>query len=275
MDDTMALLAIDTATSTLSLALGDRAGHVLAAWTTRVARMHATLLNPLIDEMLAALNMDLSDLEGVIAGVGPGSYTGVRIGVTAAKTLAFALGIPVLPVSSLAAAAYSLRCCTGLVVPVWDARRGAVYTAVYRSQHGHFSQLAADARRDLAAFGETLSTIADDGETVYLLGDSALQAQREWQEQSGLTRIIVYGETTEVRAEDLFALGCERFAQRLPGREEGSHGENANALVPRYLQLAEAEARWLQKERGSEDDGPERTIISPDDRSGHRSCHAD
>ncbi|MHB1626982.1 MAG: tRNA (adenosine(37)-N6)-threonylcarbamoyltransferase complex dimerization subunit type 1 TsaB [Bacilli bacterium] len=264
----MALLAIDTSTSTLSLALGDRAGHVLAAWTTRVARMHATLLNPLIDEMLAALNMDLSDLEGVIAGVGPGSYTGVRIGVTAAKTLAFALGIPALPVSSLAAAAYSLRCCTGLIVPVWDARRGAVYTAVYRSRDGHFSQLATDARRDRAAFGETLNTIAD-GDTVHLLGDSALQAQREWQEQSGLTRIIVYGETAAVRAEDLFALGCESFAQRLPGREEGSHGENANALVPRYLQLAEAEARWLQKERGSGDDGSGRTVISPNDSSGH------
>ncbi len=271
----MALLAIDTATSTLSLAVGDGAGQVFAAWTTRVARMHATLLNPLIDEMLANLNMNLSDLEGVIAGVGPGSYTGVRIGVTAAKTLAFALGIPVLPVSSLAAAAYSMRWCAGLVVPVWDARRGAVYTAVYRSQHGHFSQVVADARRDRAAFGETLSTITGGNEPVYLLGDSASLAQREWQEKNGLKRIIVCGEAAAVRAEDLYALGCERFAQGLSGREEGGHGENAHALVPRYLQMAEAEARWLRKERGSGDDGSERTIISPDDRSGHRSCDAD
>ncbi len=265
----MALLAIDTATSTLSLACGDRAGVVFAAWTTRVTRMHATLLNPLIDEMMAALNMDLTDLEGVIVGVGPGSYTGVRIAVTAAKTLAFALRIPVLPVSSLAAAAYSLRWCAGLVVPVWDARRGAVYTAVYRSEYGRFTQLVTDARRDRAVFGETLRTIAGENETVYLLGDSAVLAQREWQEQSGLERIIVYGETAAVRAEDLYALGCKGFAQRISGHEEGSHGENAHALVPSYLQLAEAEARWLQTQWGSGDDESERTVISPDDCSGH------
>ena len=112
----MVILAMDTSTDQLSLALGKDDGALIASWTSAVPKMHATLFHPVLDQMLAAVHINLQDLGAIVVGVGPGSYTGVRIAVTAAKVFAYTLNIPVVTVSSLEAAAYSARAHHGLVV---------------------------------------------------------------------------------------------------------------------------------------------------------------
>ncbi len=247
----MALLAIDTATSTLALAVGDDDGHVLAAWSSRIPKMHATYVNPLIDEMLATVGFDLRDIKGIIVGMGPGSYTGIRIGVTVAKVLAIARGIAVVGQSSLASAAYALRLQYGLVAVLWDARRHSAYTVAYRVQYGAFVEVLSEEKRDIASFMGLLAHEVQTGEAVYLLGDVAGVAAQEYASAFSCNPVIVYDATASVYAENLLSLGYLELHKKMRSLEVSDHGKEAHVLVPRYLQLAEAEARWLEKRRGS------------------------
>src|SRR5690606_32044529 len=84
-----------------------------------------------IARALQEARVDKRELDAIAVGVGPGSFTGLRIGLATAKGLAFALDLPVVPVSTLAAAAYGTGAQAGLVVPLFDAKRGQVFTGVY------------------------------------------------------------------------------------------------------------------------------------------------
>lgn len=259
----VALVAFDTATPSLSLALADDEGRLLASWTTRVPRLHARMLHPLLDEMMEHTGLAPEDLHGVAVGVGPGSYTGVRIGVTAAKTLAYARRIPLAGVSSLAAAALPARAAgPALLAVAWDARRGDVYGGAYRAA-GESGACRAALREvvseDRLAVGELARKIADElaraGETsVALAGDGAglvLQALAD-----RAVDAVVWESAADVRAEHVLALGFASLRDRLQAGEEGVHEREAHTLSPRYLQLAEAEARLrLAQRRGSDAGG--------------------
>ncbi|MFS0836655.1 tRNA (adenosine(37)-N6)-threonylcarbamoyltransferase complex dimerization subunit type 1 TsaB [Paenibacillus sp. 1P03SA] len=139
------VLALDTSTASLAVALL-RDGCLAGEKHTIVERNHSIHLMPHLQELLASRGIQPKDLAAVVAGQGPGSYTGVRIAVTAAKTFAWSLGIPAAAVSSLEALAFGGR--TALLadaagsgaddvvrwfVPLMNARRGQAFTAVYAS----------------------------------------------------------------------------------------------------------------------------------------------
>ncbi|WP_405080506.1 tRNA (adenosine(37)-N6)-threonylcarbamoyltransferase complex dimerization subunit type 1 TsaB [Paenibacillus chitinolyticus] len=139
------VLALDTSTASLAVALLQD-GRVVAEKHTIVERNHSIHLMPHLQELLASRGIRPNDLSAVVAGQGPGSYTGVRIAVTAAKTFAWSLGIPAAAVSSLEALALGAR--TALLaepadagsdgavrwfVPLMNARRGQAFTALYAS----------------------------------------------------------------------------------------------------------------------------------------------
>lgn len=234
----MVFLTMDTATEVLCLGLGDETGKMLAAWTSVAPKMHATLLHPLLDEMLAAVGLEIGDLHGIMVGVGPGSYTGVRIAVTAAKVLAYTLNIPVVPVSSLEAAAYAAHLHHGLVVVAWDARRHAVYSAAYRSDpvHGGWSMALPEMRRDYSLLAEEIQAILKAEEPVVVLGNGATQLI-ELLNQKGNDRTVgVYEQYTQLTGESILQVGLLR----------GYAGVGVHGLVPNYLQLAEAQARLVK-----------------------------
>ena len=263
----MPFLALDTATPELTLAIGDENGRLRAAWSARAPRMHATLLHPALDELLADLGLEPGDIEGVAVGIGPGSYTGVRIGVTAAKTWAFACRVPVAGVSSLAAAARAAVAGAGagasreaVGAAVWDARRGDVYAGAYeaRALRGTAAAppLIASARVDGGEFADRLAALPGvrEGRPVLLCGDAAARVAALLLERCPGCRCGVGDERAAVRAEDVLALGLPSLAARLRNRKEGDDEQDAHALVPGYLQLAEAEARWRSRQ-GSDADG--------------------
>lgn len=99
---------------------------------------------PAIDELLKECGLKPSDLTQIAVAKGPGSYTGVRIGVTIAKTLAWSLNIPVKTVSSLEVLAANGRFFQGLICPLFDARRGQVYTGLYQYRDGKLHGLEED-----------------------------------------------------------------------------------------------------------------------------------
>jgi tRNA threonylcarbamoyl adenosine modification protein YeaZ len=134
------ILAIDTSTDTASLALAQD-NTVQAELTWRSKQNHTTQLLPNLNQLFKMTGTDAKSLTAIIIAQGPGSFNGLRVGVSAAKGLAFSLGIPIIGVNSLAVAAYQYAD-TGLpVCAIFNAGRSEVATATYQKKYGKWQQL--------------------------------------------------------------------------------------------------------------------------------------
>ena len=137
---TMLFLGVDTATAVGSLALA-RGGEVLGAKTivedaARRSAEHSAELGPALDSLLERCGVSLNDLSGIGVGLGPGSYTGLRVGIAFAKGLEFGLGVPLVGVPSFEAIAYACRDFGGTICALVDARMGGIYAGLYRVRAG-------------------------------------------------------------------------------------------------------------------------------------------
>ena len=138
----MNLLAVDTSTSTGGVAVL-KEGRIVASLQVTTAKTHAKRLMSAIDTVLSMAEMDLKACHAFAVTVGPGSFTGLRIGVSAVKGLAFATGLPVTGVSSLDVLAFQFPWLSLGICPMLDARKGQVYTALYRWRpDGQWDQVA-------------------------------------------------------------------------------------------------------------------------------------
>ncbi len=136
-------LAIDTATDTASLALIQE-GEVLAELTWRCRQNHTTQLLNQLAQLLNQSGLKLQSASGIIIARGPGSFNGLRVGISTAKGLAFSLGIPIVGISSLEAAAYQ-HAATGLpVCPIFNAGREQIATARYQKKGNEWCQLVSE-----------------------------------------------------------------------------------------------------------------------------------
>lgn len=160
----MKILCLDTSSDKLLTGLYQN-GSVLKEIRSSEKRSHGMLLVPTIEKLLDDLKLTTKDIDALAVDIGPGSFTGLRIGVTVAKTLSFSLKIPLRGISSLEIAASSLPKEENLIVPVMDARRGNVYTASYRNLEGYprrQSDFLLIRRRDLVKqFTETVTFIEE------------------------------------------------------------------------------------------------------------------
>lgn len=128
----MLILGIETSSTQVSCALGGPDGVLAAAQVNRGQR-HAELLSPMIGQVCDAAGVPLASVEAVAVGVGPGLFTGLRVGLATAKAIAFGLGVPAIGVGSLDLLAFPVRFAECRIVAVSDARRSEVFWATYRS----------------------------------------------------------------------------------------------------------------------------------------------
>lgn len=128
----MNLLSIDTSTDYLSLAV-TRDAKVIARVHKKVPMMHSTLLVPTVAELLKKAKIAISGLDGFCISAGPGSFTGLRIGVTTAKGFAYVFGKKIAAVPTLDVIADNAKTHKGIICPILDARKGKVYACIYRS----------------------------------------------------------------------------------------------------------------------------------------------
>ena len=126
------ILLIDTATARLSVALAED-GAVVASRICEEARQQASLTAPLVQEVLQSQGIRVADCDAVCVSSGPGSYTGLRVGVSTAKGLAFGAGLPLIAIGTLDILAHAVSAGPSFVIPMIDARRMEVYTAVYNA----------------------------------------------------------------------------------------------------------------------------------------------
>ena len=152
----MKILIIDTSGPVCGVAVMDET-KVYSEFTAQNRNTHSTSLMPMIEAALNAAGTELKDLDAVAAVTGPGSFTGVRIGVATAKGLAHGAGLPCIPVDALEALAFSAGSFEGIVCPIQDARAGQVYGAAFRKEE----RLTGDAPMKLEEFLNTAGALGD------------------------------------------------------------------------------------------------------------------
>jgi tRNA threonylcarbamoyl adenosine modification protein YeaZ len=136
-------LAIDTSTDSASLALVQE-GKVLAEATWRCGQNHSVELLPRLAHLLNETKVSLQSISCIIVAKGPGSFNGLRVGISTAKGLAFSLGIPIIGISSLELEAYQYAETGMLICPIFNAGRGEIATAMYQKKGNKWCQLAAE-----------------------------------------------------------------------------------------------------------------------------------
>lgn len=165
----MYILNIETATKNCSVSLAKNGETILCKELAEKGYSHAEKLHVFIEEVLQETGIGVPDLKAIAVSKGPGSYTGLRIGVSSAKGLCYALGIPLISVDTLQVLAHQVAVEKGLIVPMIDARRMEVYSAVFDSNHILISAVQAEIL--------TESSYAEITEPIYFIGDCQEKCQ--------------------------------------------------------------------------------------------------
>jgi tRNA threonylcarbamoyladenosine biosynthesis protein TsaB len=227
----MILVAIETSTPRTSVALGSQNG-ILGEVALAGGRPGHELVVPAMDHLLRWSKTSISSVAGVVVGVGPGLFTGLRVGVQSAKTLAQVLRVPIVGLGSLDTLAFAARHSAKTIVAAIDARRGEVFYALYRAAPGgvaRTSEPAVGPPERLAAEIQAL------GEDVLLLGDGAREHRRAFE---SLGRQVEPGPAALEfpRAGSLIELSIPRFE-----REEF---DRPTSVLPVYMRKSDAEIAW-------------------------------
>lgn len=135
----MLVLGIDTATKVLNLTIVNNSEMVIDYKVNRLGKTHSTLILSALNSMLNLSGIKLKEIEGIAVSIGPGSFTGLRIGLSTAKGLAFALSIPLIGVNSLESYAFGWLSLPGMLCPIIKARRDEYYFALYEHKNKDYS----------------------------------------------------------------------------------------------------------------------------------------
>jgi tRNA threonylcarbamoyladenosine biosynthesis protein TsaB len=239
----MRLLAIETSTVTGAVALLE-AGRVVAESRVSIAVTHGERLMAAIDGVLRSARWELADVQAFAVALGPGSFTGLRIGLSTVKGLAFATGKPVVGVPTLDALAWRLPYCAYPVCPVLDARKNEVYAALYRTREGWLELLEAPRAVPPATLAEELRD-ATQGPLVFV-GDAVLPFGTVFVEVLGSRALLAPADLRLPSAVTVGELGASALAR-------GEPADPAD-LVPLYVRPSEAElARERRQSAGRPD----------------------
>ena len=163
------ILNIETATKNCSVALAKEGKTIICKEIAEEGYSHAERLHVFIEAIIKEAGIALKDLSAIAVSQGPGSYTGLRIGVSAAKGLCYALDIPLIAVDTLQALAVQVTISSGLIIPMIDARRMEVYSAIFSP--------TLEKKREVLAQIIDENSFEDLQETVYFVGDCAEKCQ--------------------------------------------------------------------------------------------------
>jgi len=227
----MKILAIDTSNQVMTVALLED-DHLIAEHLINVKRNHSIQLMPAIEDLLREADWEPKDLTRIVVAKGPGSYTGVRIGVTVAKALAFSLNIELVGVSSLEVLAANGSLIEGsYCVPIFDARRGNIYTGLYQYKNSRLENVEKDTHISAEKWAEVLKRLKGP---IQLLGEDRLKHMGLFKKECG---------------DRLIELPASRHYSRasvLAERGRLLEPENTHLFEPEYLKLAEAEQNWME-----------------------------
>ena len=193
------ILAIETATKNCSVALSKDGVTLLCKEIAEQGYSHAERLHVFIEELLNEFQVPFKDIAAIAVSQGPGSYTGLRIGVSAAKGLCFALDIPLIAIDTMSLLASQVVINEGCIVPMIDARRMEVYSAVFNSKHEEIRGIRAEIL--------TSESFSDIDSTIYFIGDCAEKSKTVLNQKNHVyLDTIVYPS-----AKDMSAMAYEKY----------------------------------------------------------------
>lgn len=233
----MLMLALDTTTlvSTVALATEEK---LIAEITLQTTKTHSEKLLPAIDMLCRFAGVSATDLEAIAVSTGPGSFTGLRIGLATAKALSYANSLPLIGVPTLQGLAYNFAGSDQLIVPVLDAQKGNVYAAFYRFEREQLQEIVPVT---IMSVSELYSKLEASSEATILLGEATgiVVAERE-----NIDKVVVADNHLLMpRAASVAQAAFQMVSKGLTS--------DAMTLVPIYVRRAEAEVLWEQRQSSS------------------------
>ena len=229
------ILAFETSAKAASVALLDN-GILLGEGYQNTGLTHSQTLMSMAESLLDSCGKTVEDITAVAVANGPGSFTGVRIGVAAAKGFAWGKEIPCYGVSTLEAMAEGLGIYEGYVVPTMDARRNQTYTAIFQAQGGKLTRILEDSAISFAELGEKLKNCK---KPIFLVGDGAILCYNTL--KGAVPGLVLPPEHRMHQRASGVALVAQK---RMDAGETGDGG----SLTPNYLRLSQAERERLARE---------------------------
>ena len=243
----MYLLALESSAKSASAALAQD-GRILASMMTDNGKTHSEQLLPMVENCLCRAGITYDQIDAFACTVGPGSFTGVRIGVSLLKGLAFGMNKPCIPVSTLRAIAEGLRPLHGIYCAVMDARRAQVYTALFRTdeESGELVRLTED---DVLTFDELCARLTSRpellaGMPLYIAGDGTDVAA------CALSAARIPFFTPPALLKNQHAAAVARCAF-LDYKKEGAQFPSDTTISPLYLRVPQAERERLERQAAS------------------------
>ena len=235
----MKILAIDTSGQPCTVAILEDET-LRASYTVDLKRTHSETLLPMIDNLFANTGMMKSEIDLIACAAGPGSFTGLRIGASTAKGIGLALEKPVIPVPTLLSLSYNACVSQMDIVPMMDARRGQVYTGIYRYKDGGVSLPEIVMEQCAVPVEELIGVINENDRSVLFLGD----AVPVFKEKIGFLTKTKYSFApaflSRQRAGALAEVSLLLY-------KEGA-AVSADDFRPDYLRLSQAERERLERE---------------------------
>ncbi|WP_282020059.1 tRNA (adenosine(37)-N6)-threonylcarbamoyltransferase complex dimerization subunit type 1 TsaB [Planomicrobium okeanokoites] len=230
----MIYLGIDTSNSPLAIALA-KEDAILIEETSNLKINHSLTAMPAVEELMAKAKVSPAQLTHIAVAEGPGSYTGVRIGLTIAKTLAWSLKIPLYMVSSLKVLAANGQSFNGLICPLMDARRGTAFMGAYDGES--LETLIPDQHSDVREF---LLQLKETGRPVLFVGTDIELHKEAIKEILGSQAVFAALQNRLPRASNLIMLAKQSAEQ------------DVHHAVPEYRRITEAEANYNKAQGGGE-----------------------
>ena len=218
----MKLLVLDSSGLVASVALLEDE-RLIAEYTTGNKLTHSQTLLPMLDEIIRRTTFDMEDVDAIAVAMGPGSFTGLRIGAATAKGLGLALDKPVIPVPTVDGLAYQLFGVSSLICPMMDARRKQVYTGFYRF-HGDQMEVVKE---------QCAQSVLGDGVPVY---------RKEIEEAMGADAVFAPAHANRQRAGAVGALAEVYYRKGI--------WQSADAFAPEYLRKSQAEREREERIHG-------------------------
>jgi tRNA threonylcarbamoyladenosine biosynthesis protein TsaB len=195
------ILNLETATKNCSVSISQNGETILCKEMAEAGYSHAEKLHVFIEQCLKESNISFKDLSAIAVSQGPGSYTGLRIGVSAAKGLCFALDLPLIAVDTLQVLASKLSISDGVIIPMIDARRMEVYSAIFNSKF--------QKTREVQAEILTESSFEEISEAIHFIGDCAEKAKTVLIKSN----FIFYEEIIYPSANEMSGLSYKKFQE--------------------------------------------------------------
>jgi tRNA threonylcarbamoyladenosine biosynthesis protein TsaB len=233
----MLILGIESSTAQVGVAIAGHEGVLAQAHSTRGKR-HAESLTPAIEFVCKQARVDLREISCVAVDLGPGLYTGLRVGVASAKAMAHALRVPMIGIPSLDLLALPVRFSSRRIVAAIDARRGELFYAFYRQVPGGVQRLS---EHHIGTPDDLASELLASREECLLVGDGALRYSEAFE---GLTKV----EVADLGLAYPSASSLVQLAHAQALREEWVQPWD---LQPLYLRMPDAEINWATRERRS------------------------